>query len=343
MIVRYLDTLGHSRTGIENENFVLLKGNGSDLLDTKSQKGRAKRKHVTKELVKQMILIATEKKEDQFLPSLWNIYRCQSKVHVSNGRIYGKYCGSHVCSVCNANRKAEMIEKYYPIIDEWTDTYHVVLTSKSVSYKHLKKHIDETFETFKKIKDLHRKQFQRGKVTFPLMGIKTVECEFNPQKRWYNPHIHLIVSCEEAAIFLKREWVKRWPEKHAQPWAQHIGKINSTEKGIIEVLKYGTKVFSEFDKKEKGKHIPKQVYPRAHYNIYKAFRNRRLFDRFGFNLPPEFKPDIEPTLTNDFEEYEYDTKINNWISIETQEPIFSYIPDANIEHMLYDCMNSELE
>jgi len=37
-----------------------------------------------------------------------------------------------------------------------------------------------------------------------------LECNYNPIKKWYNPHLHLIVVNREMAEFFVDEWLERW-------------------------------------------------------------------------------------------------------------------------------------
>ena len=51
--------------------------------------------------------------------------------------------------------------------------------------------------------------------------------------------------------------------------------------GLIEVVKYGSKIFTEPDPNKKNrKKITRYVYISALYNILSAMRNIHLFDRF---------------------------------------------------------------
>lgn len=100
------------------------------------------------------------------------------------------------------------------------------------------------------------------------MGIKTVECNFNPKNRTYNPHLHLIVPGKQMAETIIDEWLNLWTEKFTHRDAQNLRKVADKEKDLIEVIKYETKVFTEPDgKKSRGKKGTAKIYSRALDNI----------------------------------------------------------------------------
>ena len=57
-------------------------------------------------------------------------------------------------------------------------------------------------KAFSIIKERCKKRHQRG-TGIQLIGIKSLECNFNPQKKTYNPHFHIIVPNKEIATLLK--------------------------------------------------------------------------------------------------------------------------------------------
>ena len=93
-------------------------------------------------------------------------------------------------------------------------------------------------------KTIHRcnKRSQRGKGV-KVIGIKSLECNFNPTRRTYNPHFHLIVPDKATAELLVNEWLITCKPKWALRKSQKALRIYNLEKGLIEVVKYGVKVF----------------------------------------------------------------------------------------------------
>jgi len=71
---------------------------------------------------------------------------------------------------------------------------------------------------FKRIYSKCKKRHQRSNRP-KLLGIKSLEGNFNPKRRLYNPHYHIIVPTREVAILLKWEWMKLWPKEYRNGWA----------------------------------------------------------------------------------------------------------------------------
>lgn len=170
-------------------------------------------------------------------------------------------------------------------MQEWEDAHFVTLTVKSCSAKRLKTIIGKVIEGFQIIKNRNKKRYQRGK-GMKLIGIKSLECNYNPVKKTYNSHLHIIVFNKEMAEVLVREWLNLWTSKYAHKSAQHIQKVYNIENNLVEIIKYGSKIFTEpdIDKKSRS-NDKKQIYIAALDTIFTAMKGRRIFERFGFNLP----------------------------------------------------------
>src|SRR5690606_16667125 len=85
------------------------------------------------------------------------------------------------------------------------------------------------------------------------------------------------------------DWLKLCTPKFANRKGQDITPITDVEKKLIEIIKYNTKVFTEPDMKKVRyeKSRTAQVYVKALNNILLAMKGKRIFDRFGFDLPKE--------------------------------------------------------
>ncbi len=135
---------------------------------------------------------------------------------------------------------------------------------------------------FRIIKGRHKKKSQRG-VGQRFMGLKSIECNFNPTKKWYNPHFHLIVPNKETAELIINEWVTLWTKRFTNRAAQDYRKVSDRQKDLIEVIKYEAKIFTEADgEKNRKKKGTAKIYVRALDTIYAALKGTRLIDRFGF-------------------------------------------------------------
>ncbi|MFD0963828.1 hypothetical protein [Pseudofulvibacter geojedonensis] len=143
-------TLAESGTNIVGQNHVIVNGEGSDLSKVEALKGRAKRKTITQIMMLKLIEIAQENGETELEKSYWNTYYCQQNIFTADGRLYGKYCKNRFCTLCCSIRKAELINKYYPVIKNWEEPYFVTLTVKACKADKLKLYIKKFIQGFKK-------------------------------------------------------------------------------------------------------------------------------------------------------------------------------------------------
>jgi len=317
-------------------------GKGTDLADTRALQGRAKRKLISQALSVGLASIAEEKGDTEMARTFWNAYRCQKQLTVNQGRSYGDYCKTRCCALCSSIRKAEIINRYLPEIQTWKDPHFVTLTQKAVPAHNLEKWFFGVNKAFRQILSKYKKRHQRGK-GIKLMGIKSLECNFNPTRRTYNPHLHFLVPSKEIADILIMEWQKKWTDKFTSPFAQHKRPVKHIEKDLVETIKYGTKIFTDFDARKKGR-MPKRIYLHAIYNIYKAMKPYRLFERFGFNLPKQEKNGIKTVIpAEQCKEFVYAPEVYDWVNEKTGEGLTGYTPTALLEWQLTEDMDTELQ
>ena len=146
-----MNTLAQSGTGTKSKEVKLICGNGSDLNDTKALKGRAKRKFVGQNLTLKLIDVAKAINDEEKIQSYWNTYHCQNQILSSRGRLFTKYCKNRFCPVCCSIRKADIINRYLPLIDSWSDPHCIVLTVKAIKGKSLRAVIESMLKMLKKI------------------------------------------------------------------------------------------------------------------------------------------------------------------------------------------------
>ncbi|HLP06445.1 MAG TPA: protein rep, partial [Paludibacter sp.] len=294
-------TLAQSETGRSERAteipIRILLGKGTDLADKRALSNRAKRKLTAQALCVRLVSEVEKMGDKELERTFWNIFHCQRKLVKHKGRTYGKYCKNRFCPLCASIRKAEIINRYLPVIETWEDPHFVTLTQKSVPANKLEQWFFGVNKAFRQIKNKYRKQNQRGG-DIQFMGIKCLECNFNPKRRTYNPHLHLIVPNKAMADLLIREWQKKWTEKFTSPLAQHQRRVGNLRRDLVETIKYGSKIFTDFDAKNKGK-MPPKIYIAAMINIYKAMKPYHLFDSFGFNLPKEEKICTKTTISSE--------------------------------------------
>ena len=173
-----------------------------------------------------------------------------------------------------------MINKYLSTIQRWEEPYFVTLTAKSCYAKNLYWRMRNTKRAFKIIEERFKKRYLRGNGP-KLVGIKSLECNFNPTQRWYNPHFHIIIP-NKIAVLLEKEWRKLWTKDFTSPDGQKIRKVENTERDLIEVIKYGSKILTEPNPNKKSKRkLTRRIYIAALYNIFRAMRGLRLLDMAG--------------------------------------------------------------
>lgn len=311
-----INTLAQSETNL-NHTHTVVSGKGSNLNRT-NIKLRARRKKDNQNVAVALADLAKEKGDLNKQKQNWNTYYCQNTVITSNGRLYSKYCKNRNCKICQDIRTAKIINNYLPIIKTWIEPHLVTLTLKSCEEHNLRGTIQKMFDVFKRIKSKHRKRYLRGK-GHSFSGVKSLECSFNIESETYNPHFHLIVENKQIGEALIKDWLEIWTSNYAEDVSQDIRSIRNTERDQIETLKYVCK--SNINVHE----IQNKKYISALSNIYDAMKGKRVFERFGFNmLKTDIKHKSKITVLNDFEKWEFNSKLLDWESIKTGEILCGY-------------------
>jgi plasmid rolling circle replication initiator protein Rep len=313
---------------------AIVKGNGTDVSNNDVNFARFQRKIKTQKIVLSLIDVATKKGQLERISEYWNTYYCLNKIYSDGNRIYGYYCKNRICTVCSGNRKAEMINKYLPILNQWKEPYFVTLTITSAPLKRLSALMKAMNRGLNLIVNKYKQRNKRntGK---KLIGIKALECNFNPKYKTYNPHFHLVVPDKETADILINEWLyycNRKGKYRASLKAQLAIKVKDNEDVLVEVIKYGSKIFTEKKGDDKIK-IPAKIYVSALHNILTAMKGIRLFDRFGFNTPKKEKTTTTKILT-DFDTLVYDSKVMDWIDIESELRLSDYALPTELQQLL---------
>ncbi|WNH10553.1 protein rep [Thalassobellus suaedae] len=337
-------TLADNETNKARQNHVIVNGEGSDLRKTDALQGRAKRKTITQSMMLNLIDLAKEEDTPELQKAFWNTYHCQQKIITAEGKLYGKYCKNRFCSLCCSIRKTEIINRYYPIIKQWEEPHFVTITIKAVKEEKLKSRIDAMIRGFRRINAKHRKRHQRG-TGIKLVGVKSLECNFNPKKKTYNPHLHIITANKEMAEVIIDDWLKLCTPEFANRKGQKIEKTFDVEKNLIEVIKYGTKIFTEPDLKKRAKETTTaQIYIKALNNILVAMKGKRIFERFGFDIPKEqTTKKIPAKLLSSFNEWQYNSKSCDWENIKTGELLTGFIIPSHLQALLENNVNSDLK
>ncbi len=338
------NTLAQNGTAAFSKPAIIVNGNGSELSNIKAMKGRAKRKMITQTMMLSPVSVAEKYRSQERIKTYWNAYHCQNKVYTVNGRLHGKYCKTRHCTLCCSIRKAEVINNYLPIIKTWEKPFFVTLTIKARHIGNLNKFMKGMLQAFGKIYSRLKKRQQRNR-GIKIMGIKSLECNFNAAKKTYNPHFHLIVCDEETANILIAEWLCQWTSKFAKRAGQDKRQIANLETALIEVVKYGSKIFTEpdLDKKGQGKCDP-NIYIAALDNIFNSMNGLRIFERFGFNLPKEIKnKETKIAIAKEYYEWVYVLKYNDWLNSENELTLTAYEPELKLLKILEQNVDRNLE
>ncbi len=233
-------------------------------LDTLAQLGkRARAKYVLQPLL--LALIDQAKADPQggeIHKSYWQSYHCAGVLEQKGRKLEGKYCNQRWCLVCSRIRTAKLINKYLSHFEAMQEPHSVTLTAPTISAEELPNRLKAMAEDFKRIQDVMKK---RGT---PVIGVRKIECAYNPDSDKYHPHFHVLIEGHEEAETVRHEWLKRNPT--ASEKAQHVTKADSST--LLEIFKYTAKHCS------KGK---RTMNAKALHTIYKALRGIRTFQSVG--------------------------------------------------------------
>lgn len=99
---------------------------------------------------------------------------------------------------------------------------------------------------------------------------------------------------------------------------------------MVETIKYGSKIISDFDARQKGK-LPKGIYVAALDNIYQAMKPYRQFERFGFNLPKQGNNRQKQALPAvECKDFIFAPEVYNWVNGRNGEGLTGYAPTAEL-------------
>lgn len=324
------------------KGFVIVSGNGSDAGDIKTTRNRAKRKLVSKVMALQLLKIAEARKNLELVKSFRNTYYCLDRVRVANGRIYGKLCKNRTCTVCLAIRKAELINKYSATLNQWENPYFLTLTVKAVPANRLRAHILSMKKALQNIFGTYNKRHLRGRGP-KLAGVYSIESNFNPKARTYNPHFHIITKDEYTAQILLAEWLKRSKNNRVKRVSQDIKPVFNKSSALTELIKYGTKIFTEQDVEKRIREKSKRsIYIKALYNIVEAFHRIRVFEHFGFEVNESEKKSIPSQILTEFETYQYSLSERDWMNEKGTKPLTGYLPTDELIEILEKQINTDL-
>ncbi len=84
------------------------------------------------------------------------------------------------------------------------------------------------------------------------------------------------------------------------------------------------------------------IYARALDNILTAMKGKRIFERFGFQLPAQPKRNNTQRFVEDFEKYIFPNDGNDWINTSTGECLTGYLQPLELTNLLNNCIDTAL-
>jgi hypothetical protein len=205
----------------------------------------------------------------------------QEHTVTKENRMISWYCGKRWCSVCSAQKTANLTKGYWHAIEAMQNPMFVTLTVVAVSEHELKHRIKSMSASITKIKDRMRK---RG---MPLNGIRKVESNVNVEAQTYNPHYHFVVDGEVEANMLREEWLKSHVDVSAyHPSYEFIAQSGELFHTTINPEAQQVKVADEGSLVELFKYVSKSIVGKRFHAkeqdvINRAFLNVRAFQPFG--------------------------------------------------------------
>lgn len=275
-----LDTLAQLVTEPQNsskkeDNIKLIPCTHED--DKETLQKRAYRKYISTALSLRLVDASKINPKSSLKKSYFNSYHCCSVIAIhSSGKVKGSYCKNRWCMVCNSIRTAVLIHKYMPIIEDWDDKYFVTLTLKNVKGRDLQKTIKQMTKTVTEIKATIRQRHVRGK-NDRYIGLRKLECTYNPNTNEYHPHFHFIIEGYDNAHELYYKWIEK--TKTARYKGQDIKRAD--DNSAKELFKYFTKITTSI-KNKKGDVLDVKIYADAMDVIFNSIKGMRTFQHFGF-------------------------------------------------------------
>ena len=346
------NTLGYTGTApkVNQQPETFLIGRGIDLGNLTANERRAKRKLLTKTMAMLLLEIAMAEENWKWHARFESTLHCQDEQIMAYNRAHTDfYCKQRCCLICLANRKAQIVNTYLPIVEDMPDPHFVTLTVVSVTKEGLKMRVDDIVKAIRTLIARYKKRNQRGK-QIKFYGIWALESNFNPVEFTYNPHIHLILPSEYAAQTFQNDWLEYWRERNVKidEDAQKYRRVKRDQKkDLIEIVKYGSKIFTEPDIAKRMKYGgPKKlcfIYVRALYNILLAMDGHDVFNTFGFKTPKLEKPCKQTKKVTEYVEFDYDLSAPDWVNENLGIRLTNYKVPEELEALLQSRVDTKLE
>ena len=307
------------------EDFSLNKG--TNVNDKKTLQKRARRKYMSTALSLRLVDAEKQNPDSILKKSYWNSFHCCAQMEVKeSGKVTSSYCKNRWCLVCNSIRTAQLILKYNPILDGWDNKVMVTLTrGPRCKGAELKLVIEEMQLVFNQIRKTFNQRYKRG-TSEKFVGLRKLECTYDPTTNTFHPHYHLILESPNIA----KDFLEMWLEKHpkANRRAQDIRPAD--QNSTIEVFKYFTKVIS------KTKDGERAIYADAMDVIFNAIRGKRTFQNFGFKVGKvDFsEEEISEVIDTLYEVANWDQDVADWVVKSSGELLSGYSPGDGMRELV---------
>jgi len=328
-----LDTLAQLRKPsfdtTSDEDFSLSKNTHAG--DQTTLQKRARAKYLTNGIVTQLANL-----EDSPLhKSYWNTYHCASILERSGEKVTAQYCKNRWCLVCNRIRTAQLINTYRSLVMEWDQRWFVTLTVPNCPGELLPDTIQEMEQALRRITEVFRKRSKKGNGQ-RLVAIKKLEVTYNPTRKDYHPHFHLLCDSDQVAADLIQEWLKRFPTATRQAQDVREGDDNA----LVECFKYFTKIIT---KVKQGNKTTTSINVEALDTIFQAIKGKRTFQPIGFKQPAKMEEktaeeeQADQELAHQVDQvtiFEWDKDATDWVDKKTGEMLSGYEPTSKMQKLV---------
>lgn len=185
--------------------------------------------------------------------------------------IKAKWCKNRWCPACNRNKMGLMINTYGPRLSQEKSLWFLTLTRPNVRAEVLRKELGKYQEIWRDISlsRWFKKYLKKG-----CIGIRKIECTYNPDRDDYHPHLHLLVSDPSFAWSIYQAWLCYAHGVEISPDAQDMRRAENAG-GYLEIFKYFTKLIAKDGQK-------REFFDAIHMNtIFEAMAGRRVYFRIG--------------------------------------------------------------
>lgn len=170
-----------------------------------------------------------------------NSIYCQDILIATDNTLKSTYCKNRWCPSCNRIRTANYMTRYLPVLESQKELYFVTLTRPNVVVVDLRAEIKELLRLYRCI--VNGDKIIRNLIkSTNTIGLRKLECTYNPQRDDYHPHLHLLVSNRLVADAIVTKWLKLSPTANRD--AQCVKPVTELAGGVKEIFKYFSKLLA---------------------------------------------------------------------------------------------------